>query len=98
MMCLTCVGAIPSNAGVAYERLGNSAAAEQQNGTATFATLSATSTALANFLQSRPYAIDVLPPAGALTPIEPQENLIAGLCAGRSSSGQAAGAESWPSL
>ena len=65
-------------AGVAYERLGDSAAAEQQNGTATFATLSATSTALANFLQSRPYAIDVLPTAGALTPIEPQENLIAG--------------------
>ncbi len=65
-------------AGVAYERLGDTAAAEQQNGTATFATLSATSTALANFLQSKPYAIDVLPPTGALTPIEPQENLIAG--------------------
>ena len=64
--------------GANYERIQDTAAAEQQNGTATFATLSASATALANFLQARPYAIDVLPPAGALTPVEPQVNLIAG--------------------
>ena len=63
--------------GFAYERIQGTAAATQLNGTATFVTTSAAGTALANFLQARPYAVDVLP-AGTSTPIEPQDNLFAG--------------------
>lgn len=63
--------------GFAYERIQGTAAATQLNGTATFVTTSVAGTALANFLQARPYAIDVLP-AGSSTPIEPQDNLFAG--------------------
>ena len=63
--------------GFAYERLQFTAQAPQQNGTATFVTTSATTTAIANFLTARPYAIDVLPIGGS-SPIEPQDNLLAG--------------------
>ena len=63
--------------GFAYERIQGTASALQQDGTATFVTESLALTALANFLISNPYAIDVLPPGGT-TPIEPQDNLFAG--------------------
>ncbi len=63
--------------GFAYERLEDYIHASLPNGSATFVTTSATGTALANFLQARPYAADVVP-SGTTTSIEPVQNLFAG--------------------
>ena len=63
--------------GFAFERLNDITHAILGTGNATFVTTSVAGTALANLLQARPYAAQVLP-TGITTSIEPIDTLLAG--------------------